>query len=141
MKKYVAYYRVSTAEQGKSGLGLSGQRRAVLEYINGGAEIIKEYKEVESGTKERPMLNKAITYCKEHGATLVVSKMDRLARSVWLFEKFKKSGIDYEIVGLPKNPLVQQVLASVAEFEAKAISERTKTALAEKKHKEKNLVL
>ena len=133
MKKYCAYYRVSTAEQGKSGLGLEAQRKAVLEYINSGAEVIKEFKEIESGTKERPELKKAIQFCKANKATLVVSKMDRLARSVWLFEKFKREGIEFEIVGLPKNPLVQQILSSVAEFEARAISERTKSALQIKK--------
>ena len=135
MKKYCAYYRVSTAEQGKSGLGLEAQRKAVLEYINSGAEVIKEFKEIESGTKERPELKKAIQFCKANKATLVVSKMDRLARSVWLFEKFKREGIEFEIVGLPKNPLVQQILSSVAEFEARAISERTKSALQIKKLK------
>ena len=95
--------------------------------------MAKEFKEVESGTKHRPELKKAIAYCKETGACLVANKLDRLARSVRLFEKIKREGIDFEIVGLPKNPLVQQVLASVAEWEARAISERTKAALAIKK--------
>lgn len=63
----------------------------------------------------------------------MASKIDRIARSLWLFESIKRSGIDFEIVGLPKNPLVQQVLASIAEWEAKAISERTKSALAQKR--------
>lgn len=133
IKQYVGYFRVSTNGQGESGAGLAGQRQAVLGYINGRAELIKEFKEVESGTKNRPELKKAIDYCKETGACLVASKIDRLARSLWLFESIKRAGIDFEIVGLPKNPLVQQVLASVAEWEARAISERTKSALAVKK--------
>ena len=110
-KKYVSYIRVSTNEQGKSGLGLKAQRKAILDYINGQAVVLKEFREVESGTKDRPELQKAIAYCKETGACLVASKIDRLARSLWLFESIKQCGIDFEIVGLPKNPLVQQVLA------------------------------
>ena len=133
VRNYIAYYRVSTEEQGKSGLGKEAQRQAVLTHINGNAKVIKEFEEDESGTKDRPELNKAIQYCKDHNATLIVSKMDRLARSIWLFENFKREGIDFEIVGLPKNPLVQSILMSVAEWEAKAISDRTKSALAVKK--------
>ena len=139
VKNYVGYYRVSTDGQGKSGLGLSAQRKAVLDYIDrngqkGKAKIVKEFKEVESGRKDdRPVLSQAITFCKENNACLVVAKLDRLARSVWLFSNIQKAGIDFEIVGLPKNPLVQNVLASVAEWEAKAISQRTKSALAVKK--------
>ena len=132
-KLYAAYFRVSTEGQGKSGAGLKAQRKSVLAYIDGRAELVKEFKEVESGTKNRPELKKAIAYCKETGACLVAGKLDRLARSVWIFESIKREGIDFEIVGLPKNPLVQQVLASVAEWEARAVSERTKAALAIKK--------
>ena len=136
VKKYCAYYRVSTGEQGKSGLGLSAQKKAILDFINGNAEVVKSFKEVESGKRsDRPVLKQALEYCQEHNTTLIVSKLDRLARSVWLFETIKKTGIDFEILGLPKNPLVQQVLASVAEWEARAISERTKSALAELKAK------
>ena len=138
-KQYAAYYRVSTAGQGRSGAGLAAQRKAVQGYIDGDAEIIKEFKEVESGTKARPELEKAIAFCKEKKACLVASKIDRIARSVWIFEAVKRSGISFEIVGLPKSPLVQQILACVAEWEAKAISERTKAALAIKKSQGKKL--
>ena len=134
-KQYAGYFRVSTGGQGKSGAGLAAQRRAVLDYINGNGktQLVREFREIESGTKDRPELQKAIEFCRETGACLVAAKLDRLARSVWLFEKIKRAGIDFEIVGLPKNPLVLQVLASVAEWEARAISERTKAALAVKK--------
>ena len=138
-KIYAGYFRVSTAGQGIRGAGLAAQRKAVLSHINGKAKLIKEFKEVESGTKDRPRLRKAIAFCKETGACLVASKMDRLARSVWLFEAIKREGIDFEIVGLPKNPLVLQILASVAEWESRAISERTKAALAIKKAQGKKL--
>ena len=138
-KQYAAYYRVSTAGQGRSGAGLAAQRKAVIDYIAGEGRVIKEFKEVESGTKARPELEKAIAFCKERGSCLVASKLDRIARSVWIFEAVKRSGISFEIVGLPKSPLVQQILACVAEWEAKAISERTKAALAIKKSQGKKL--
>ena len=133
IKQYAGYFRVSTAEQGESGAGLEAQRQAVLSYINGGAELVREFQEVESGTKDRPELQKAIAFCKQTGAVLVVSKLDRLARSVLLFEQIKKSGIQLEIVGLPKDPMVQQIMGVMAEHEAKLISERTKAALKVKK--------
>ena len=139
IKQYCAYYRVSTDKQGRSGLGLEAQRAAVQRHINGGAVIAKEFQDVESGRKERPGLEAAVAYCKEHGACLVASKLDRLARSVWIFERIKREGIDFEIVGLPKTPFVLAILAAVAEWEAKAISERTKAALAIKKAKGKKL--
>lgn len=139
IKKYAGYFRVSTAEQGKSGAGLEGQRQAVLDYINGDAELVREFQEIESGTKDRPELQKAIAFCKKTGAVLVAAKLDRLARSVWLFEKIKRAGIQLEVVGLPKNPFLLQILASVAEWEARAISERTKAALAVKKSQGKKL--
>ena len=138
IKKYCAYYRVSKGEQGKSGLGLEAQRKAVLDYINDNAIIVQSFQEVESGLKtetQRPELKKAVQFAKENKCTLIVARLDRLARKVSIFESIKQSGIDFEIVGLPKNPLVQQVLASVAEWEARAISERTKSALAELKAK------
>lgn len=139
IKKYCAYYRVSTDKQGRSGAGLAAQRAAVQRHINGGAKIVKEFQEVESGRKRRPELEAAIAFCQKTGACLVASKLDRLARSVWIFESIKRAGIDFEIVGLPKSPLVQAILACVAEWEAKAISERTKAALAAKKAAGKKL--
>lgn len=136
---YAAYYRVSRSGRGHTWLGLEAQSRAVHAYVKGWGRIAREFKEVESGTKDRPELQRAIAFCKETGACLVASKIDRIARSVWLFEAVKREGIELEIVGLPKNPLVQQVLASVAEWEAGAISERTKAALASVKAEGKKL--
>ena len=133
IKQYAGYFRVSTAGQGESGAGLEAQRQAVLSYINGGAELVREFQEVESGTKDRPELQKAIAFCKQTDAVLVVSKLDRLARSVWLFENIKRAGIQLEIVGLPKEPMVQQIMAAVSQNEARLIAERTKAALKVKK--------
>ena len=80
--KFVSYLRVSTATQGKSGLGLEAQREAVAQYLNGGNwELVQEVIEVESGRKDkRPELAKALRLCNAIGATLVVAKFDRLSR-------------------------------------------------------------
>jgi DNA invertase Pin-like site-specific DNA recombinase len=82
--KFVAYYRVSTLKQGRSGLGLDAQREAVQTYLNGGNwSIAAEYTEVESGKRaDRPEFAKALAACRLHRATLVIAKLDRLARNV-----------------------------------------------------------
>src|SRR5215469_13960902 len=80
----VAYYRVSTESQGRSGLGLEAQRKAVMGYLNGGSwKLIGEFTEIESGRKaDRPQLEQALKLCKRRHATLVIAKLDRLARNV-----------------------------------------------------------
>src|ERR1019366_4538062 len=82
--KFVSYIRVSTDKQGRSGLGLEAQRKAVADYLNGGArELVDEFREVESGKNAaRPQLQKALAACKKHRATLVIAKLDRLSRNV-----------------------------------------------------------
>src|SRR5438552_9631145 len=85
--KFVAYYRVSTQKQGQSGLGLDAQRNSVLTYLNGGGwELVGEFTEVETGKganalERRPQLREALALCKKEGATLVLAKLDRLARN------------------------------------------------------------
>ena|SRR3712207_1661399 len=81
--RFIAYYRVSTAQQGRSGLGLEAQRQAVADYLNGGRwELLRELTEVESGKRgDRPGLAKALAACRVHRATLVIAKLDRLARN------------------------------------------------------------
>src|SRR5215472_18823823 len=136
--KFIAYYRVSTAKQGESGLGLEAQRSAVLDYLNGGRwKLVGEFKEVESGKKnDRPALAKALAACRVHGATLIIAKLDRLARNVAFISNLMESGVDFEAVDFPQaNRLTVHILAAVAEHEAKVISERTKAALSAAKRR------
>ena len=131
-KAYVAYYRVSTDRQGKSGLGLEGQRKAVLDFINGGrVNLIAEFTEVESGKRnDRPELNKAIKVCRKEKARLVIAKLDRLARNVAFISNLMESGVDFVACDMPDaNRLTVHILAAVAEHERAMISERTKAAL------------
>ena len=90
MKKYVAYYRVSTQKQGNSGLGLQAQKNAVLNHINEKENLIGEFTEVETGTrkKKRVEIYKAIELAKASKAILIVAKLDRLARDVDLLQLF-----------------------------------------------------
>ena len=131
--KYVAYYRVSTDRQGKSGLGLEAQRKAVIDHLNGnGTRVLAEYTEVESGKRtSRPELIKALAACKEHKATLVIAKLDRLARNVHFVSGLMESGVEFMAVDMPQaNRLTVHILAAVAEHEREMISQRTKVALA-----------
>lgn len=132
-KRFVAYYRVSTDKQGRSGLGLEAQQEAVRRHLNGGSwELISEVTEVESGKRaDRPKLTEALRLCRLYGATLIIAKIDRLARNVAFISNLMESGVDFIAVDFPTaNRLTVHILAAVAEHEAKAISERTKAALA-----------
>ena len=133
--KYVAYYRVSTKKQGESGLGLEAQKKAVTNYT--APEFIDaEFLEVETGTnkKHRPELSKALELCKQHNATLLIAKLDRLARNVSFVSNLMDSGVKFKAVDSPEaNDLTIHILASVAQQEAKDISQRIKSALAVKK--------
>lgn len=142
-KKLIAYYRVSTQKQGKSGLGLEGQQAAFAEYVRqaGGIQI-GEYIEVETGTRKRhrPQLQKAISHAKCCGATLVIAKLDRLARNVHFVSGIMESGIEFVACDNPHaNRLTIHILAAVAEDEAVRISERTKAALAAAKRRGQKL--
>jgi DNA invertase Pin-like site-specific DNA recombinase len=140
--KFVAYYRVSTAKQGRSGLGLEAQQEAVRSYLNGGAwQLVDEVVEVESGKRnERPKLAEALRLCRLHGATLIIAKLDRLARNVAFISNLMESGVEFTAVDFPQaNRLTVHILAAVAEHEAKAISTRTKDALAAAKARGKRL--
>jgi DNA invertase Pin-like site-specific DNA recombinase len=135
--KFVAYYRVSTDRQGKSGLGLEAQRVAVATYLNGGNwRIVADFTEVESGRRsDRPELDKALGAARLHRCPLVVSKVDRLTRSVAFLSRLLEAGVDVRFADLPQIAgatgrfLLQQMVA-VAELEAGMISTRTKAALA-----------
>ena len=136
--KFVAYHRVSTQQQGRSGLGLEAQRKAVLDYLNeGGWELIDEFTEVESGKKgDRPELAAALALCKKQKAKLLIAKLDRLARNVHFISGLMESGVDFVAADLPQaNKLTVHILAAVAEAEREAISQRTKVALAAAKER------
>lgn len=131
--KFVSYLRVSTARQGMSGLGLEAQRAAVAGYLNGGRwSLVKEVVEVESGKRnDRPAIAEALQLCRLHRATLVIAKLDRLARNVHFISSLMESGVEFTAVDFPQaNRLTIHILAAVAEHEALMISERTKAALA-----------
>jgi DNA invertase Pin-like site-specific DNA recombinase len=130
--KLVAYYRVSTQAQGRSGLGLDAQRRAVDDYLNGGRwHLVAEHTEVESGKQNaRPELNKALAACRLHSATLVVAKLDRLSRNAAFLLTLRDAGVAFVAVDLPDaNRMTVGIMAVVAEHEREAISARTKAAL------------
>ncbi len=131
-QKFVAYYRVSTKRQGASGLGLEAQEAAVQAYCREvGGEVVRSFTEVESGKNDgRPVLAQALAFARRSSAVLVVAKLDRLARSVAFVDGVMRSGVDFRAVDVPSaNRFVLHILAAVAEQEARAISERTKSAL------------
>jgi DNA invertase Pin-like site-specific DNA recombinase len=134
-RDFVAYYRVSTAAQGASGLGLDAQRNAVAAYIrNAGAEarLLGEYTEIESGKshKNRPQLEAAIKQSKRAGATLVIAKLDRLARNVHFISGLLEAASDFVAVDMPSaNKLTIHIMAAMAEQEREAISARTTAGL------------
>jgi DNA invertase Pin-like site-specific DNA recombinase len=130
--KFVSYLRVSTARQGRSGLGLEAQRKAVEDYLNGGNwQLVKEFVEVESGKKaDRPQLEKAFQLCRLIGAKLVIAKLDRLSRDAHFLLGLEKAGVDFVAVDMPHaNRLTVGIMALMAEDEGRRISERTKAAL------------
>jgi len=132
MPDLIAYYRVSTRQQGDSGLGLESQKTAVEGYARqANARILASYREVESGKlAERPELAKALAHARRSKATLVVAKLDRLARNVAFLSALMRSGGDFVACDNPHaNKLTVHILAAVAENEAEMISQRTKAAL------------
>ncbi|MGB7830342.1 MAG: recombinase family protein [Pseudolabrys sp.] len=131
--KWVSYLRVSTDKQGKSGLGLEAQRKAVADFLNGGRwQLLTEFVEVESGNRsDRPQLASALAACKKHKAKLVIAKLDRLARNVNFVSGLMETGVEFVAADMPfANKLTIHILAAVAEHEREAISARTKAALA-----------
>lgn len=131
-RKFIAYYRVSTARQGKSGLGLEAQQDDARQLSEReAAPIVASYTEIESGKRaDRPELAKAIAHAKRAKATLVIAKLDRLARNVHFTSGLMESGVDFVCCDMPfANRLTIHILAAVAEDEAHRISERTKAAL------------
>lgn len=132
-RKFVAYYRVSTQRQGRSGLGLEAQRQAVLSFVNGRDwNLIDEFTDIETGKNDsRPELNKALARAKKEDAVLVLAKLDRLSRSVAFIANLMEAGVKFVVAELPEaNELTIHIVAAVAQAERRMISERTKVALA-----------
>lgn len=135
--RFVSYLRVSTDAQGRSGLGLEAQRKAVADYLNGGRwKLLREFVEVESGRRaDRPKLDEAFKLCRAHRAALVVAKVDRLTRSHHFLSKITESRVEVRFCDLPQlegptGKFLLQQMVSVAELEAGMIGDRTKKALA-----------
>lgn len=133
-KSAIAYYRVSTAKQGASGLGLEAQQHSVAEFIGTG-KLLAEYTEVESGKNNvRPELQRAIDHAKRTSSTLVIAKLDRLSRNVAFIFTLRDSGVDFACADMPDaNTLTIGIFAALAQHERELISQRTKAALAAKK--------
>ncbi len=131
--RFVSYLRVSTDKQGRSGLGLEAQRKAVEDFLNGGSwKLIDEFIEVESGKRDdRPKLAEALARCRLHNATLVIAKLDRLSRDAHFLLGLQKAGVRFVAADMPEaNEMVVGIMAVVAQAERKMISQRTKAALA-----------
>ena len=131
--KYVAYYRVSTQKQGKSGLGLEAQRKMVTDFVTlNGGEIIKEYTEIESGKcSERPQLNQAIRHASLVGGRLLVGKLDRLSRDLHFILSLQKSNIDFQVADMPTaDRFTIHIYGALAQRERELIASRTKAGLA-----------
>jgi DNA invertase Pin-like site-specific DNA recombinase len=135
--KFVAYYRVSTAQQGRSGLGIDAQHQAVAVYLKGHeGKLVAEFEEVETGKGanaliKRPQLAAALAMCKKQKATLIIAKLDRLARNVHFVSGLLETGIEFVAADMPNaNKTMIHMHAVMSEWERDQISERTKAALA-----------
>lgn len=136
-QKYVAYHRVSTQKQGLSGLGLEAQQSAVRAFMSGTRAImVKEFTETETGKganalETRPQLKAALDACRKHKATLIIAKLDRLARNVHFVTGLLETGVDFVAADMPHaNKVMIQMHAVMSEWERDQISARTKAALA-----------
>lgn len=144
-RRYIGYYRVSTRPQGRSGLGLEGQRIAVLDFLarNQPARMLAEFTEVESGRKDvadRPQLAAAIALCRKKKARLIVARIDRLGRNVALIARLMESKVDFVAADLPiADRMTIHIIAAVAEYEADLIASRRRDALASAQAKGKRL--
>lgn len=133
MQKAIAYYRVSTEHQGKSGLGLEAQQKSVGDFASGnGLVIVEEFVETQSGARNgRLGLMAALQECKHQEATLLIARLDRLSRNLAFIATLMESGVDFKVVNNPyAEKFTIHILAAVAEKEREDISQRTTLALA-----------
>ncbi len=141
MSRYVAYYRVSTERQGKSGLGLEAQRRKVFDYAQTTGELIAEFCDIQSGRDDnRTELQKALALAKRENAKLLIARLDRFSRRVSFIAQIMEQGIGLVCAEMPNATDFQlHIFAALAQEERRLISERTKAALAEAKRRGKIL--
>lgn len=136
--KFISYLRVSTAKQGRSGLGLEAQRAAVEAFLNGGRWIVlEEFVETESGKwDDRPALQRALTSCRIHDATLLIAKLDRLSRDAAFLLNLQKAGVKFVACDMPEaDNFTVGIFALLAQKERELISSRTREALASAKRR------
>lgn len=141
MKPFVAYLRVSTEKQGRSGLGLEAQRDAITKFAAAqGTAIAAEYVEIETGggadaLDRRPVLREAMTHAKKIKGALVVAKLDRLSRDVHFISGLMAHKVDFIVqdLGPDVDPFMLHVYAAFAELERRKIAERTREAIARKR--------
>ena len=131
---YVSYLRVSTQKQGYSGLGLEAQKEIIQNHLHETTPI-SEFIEVESGRKkDRPKLKEALDLCRKTGATLIVAKLDRLARNVSFLSNLLESDVEIIFCDFPQaNKMVLHILSAISQYEAELTASRTKSALAAKR--------
>ena len=137
-KLFIAYYRVSREEQGKSGLGLKAQKRSVNEYISENGVLMGEFEDIESGASEvRGGMRDAIEACKRYGATLVVKEMSRISRGGYKFrQQLEEANINFLECSSPHDPeVVKDIKFALAKEERTKVRQRTRDALAEIKYK------
>lgn len=141
MKQYIAYYRVSTQKQGRSGLGLEAQKEAVTRFTSHSGTVIAEFTDVESGKSDnRPQLLKALEAAQKNKATLLIAKLDRLSRNVTFISTLMDTGVRFVCCDMPEaNELTIHLMAALAQWERKRIAERIKDALQAKKSRGETL--
>lgn len=137
MTRYVAYFRVSTASQGRSGLGLAAQRTKIDEFLESGDDVVAEFVEVQSGKSDtRTELWRAIAHAKKHSAKILIAKLDRFSRKVSFISGIMEQGIGLVVAEMPHATDFQlHIFAALAQEERRLISERTRNALAEAKRR------
>lgn len=141
MTSFVAYYRVSTERQGKSGLGLAAQRRKIEQFLTTADRLIGEFSDIQSGRHDsRVELQKALALAKRESAKLIIARLDRFSRRVSFIAGIMEQGISLCCAEMPNASDFQlHIFAALAQEERRLISERTKAALAEAKRRGKIL--